>query len=320
MLSIVIVNFNSWDLLDKCLDTIPLAAGGHPYETIVVDNASQEDKSAELLARHPWIRFSRNEANLGFAAANNRGILASRGDYILLLNPDTEAEPGSFMELVRFLEMVPNAGIVGPKIYTPDGNLQYSCGRFPTLATEIIENFFIKMFPRHPLTGYYLYRHWDHATTRRVDWVTGACLLIRRQTIDRIGLLDESYFMYSEELDWCYRAKELDWLTFYYPKAVIIHLEGGSSRKAAHDIRFQSLVYRQYIKSSRLFFRKFYGRRSEFFLRVILLFSHYLRYFKASRRSRIPQLGNGNGRAAAKSLVFQTVIQDLSRKLDDHPV
>lgn len=314
MLSIIIVNYNSWDFLKVCLKSIHPAMGGYPYEVIVVDNASKEDRASEIQTNFPWITLIMNEKNIGFAAANNIGIKRSRGKYILLLNPDTEAEIASFKEMINFLEMVKDAGIVGPKIYYPTGELQYSCSRFPTLFTEFLENFpFHKLTPTFSSKSYYLYRGWDHASTRTVGWVTGACFMIKRETIEQIGLLDEAYFMYSEELDWCYRAKEFGWKTYYHPKAVIIHYEGGSSLDEDSTARFQKLVYRHYIKSNRIFFRKFYGLNSERLLRFLLWTSYSLRNLKLSSANRKIVASE---KSLEKAILLKTVIEDIKKPLD----
>lgn len=311
MLSIVIVNYNSWDMLKTCLKTLPQATSGYPCEVIVIDNGSENNESATTIKDFPWINLIRNDTKKGIAAACNQGILNSKGDYVLLLDPDSEAEPNAFIELVNFLDKVHNAGIVGPKIYYPDGEQQFSCGRFPSLINEFLENFPLYLYFRgSAFAGRYLYRTWDHANTRQVDWVTGACLLIRRKTIDQVGLLDESYFMYTEEVDWCYRAKEMGWLTYYYPKSVIIHHQGSSIRGFPSQKRFHKLVYRHYIHSTRLFFRKFYGPVSEFLLRSILLLSYRLRVFKLSRKEPPPESAIFPPNA---SQIFKIIINDLQK-------
>jgi hypothetical protein len=183
-------------------------------------------------AEFPDVRLIVNAENRGFAAANNQGIRVARGRHILLLNPDTIVLPNAFANLLSFLERTPDAGACGPRLLNPDGSLQASCHPFPSLrvqATDILELWRIPAIrARRPCR--------DHAVTQPTDWLTGACLLLRREALDTIGLLDEDYWMFSEEVDWCYRARGAGWRTYLVTEAEIIHYGGGSSEPVRTEL------------------------------------------------------------------------------------
>lgn len=260
-LSIIIVNWNTRDLLTACLDSIERSlfsgdGGGAGLETeiIVVDNGST-DGSAEMLRRdYPGVRLIENRENIGFARANNQGLAASRGHYLLLLNTDAFLREPALAQLVRFMDEHPEAGIIGPRLYFGDGTLQRSCYAFPTLATEFYGAIGLdRLFPRSRLFGRYRLSYWDMRDVREVDVVMGACLMARREVFEQIGGLDERFFMYSEEVDWCYRARQAGWRIYYVPQAEATHLWGGTSR----TLPVQTVV--QLYHSRLLFFRKHYG-------------------------------------------------------------
>jgi GT2 family glycosyltransferase len=197
----------------------PGADGNLEVEILVVDNASG-DRSAEMVAEQfPQVRLHRSPKNLGFPGGNNVGYRLSRGRYFLLLNSDTVVAPGAFAELVRFADANPQAGIVGPRVLNPDGSLQMSCRRFPTLGAGLFRNTPLgRLFPKNRFTRDYLMTDWDHHVERPVDWVSGCCLLARRQMVEEIGLLDEGYFMYCEDVDWAYRAGQAGWQVLRPPR------------------------------------------------------------------------------------------------------
>lgn len=259
-LSIIIVNWNTRDLLATCLESIQRslsneeAGAGLRAEVIVVDNGST-DGTVEMLQRdYPGVRLIENRENVGFARANNQGLAASRGRYLLLLNTDAFLRGPALARLVRFMDEHPDAGIVGPRLYFGDGTLQPSCYAFPTLATEFYGAIGLdRLFPRSRLFGRYRLGYWDMRDVREVDVVMGACLLARREVFEQIGGLDERFFMYSEEVDWCYRARQAGWRIYYVPQAEVTHLWGGTSRV----LPVQTVV--QLYHSRLLFFRKHYG-------------------------------------------------------------
>lgn len=227
------------------------------FEVIVVDNAST-DGSADMVAEeHPWAKLIRSERNLGFSAGNNLGIKAASGRSVLLLNPDTLVHPGALAALVQFADSHPEAGIIGPRLLNADGSIQYSCRSFPTLATGFFRNTFLgRLFPKNRFNRDYLLTDWDHNAVREVDWVSGAAMMIRREVLDQIGLLDEGFFMYCEDVDICYRAHRAGWKVMYCPDAVITHMIARASDKNA-----AAMIIERH-KSMFRFFRKHYAAES----------------------------------------------------------
>ena len=234
--SISIVSFNTRDLLRVALASA-LGTAGVSFEILVVDNGSK-DGSADMVEREfPRVQVIRNRDNRGFAAANNVAIRRAAGRYLLLLNPDTELRPETIPTLAGYLDANPGTGVCGPRVVYPDGSFQ-SCGyRFPTVWSEIRMsqnvNRVIKAFVG-PETFVA-----DHPETREVDWVDGGCLMIRRSVVDQIGPLDEQYFLYAEELDWCFNARKAGWSIAAVPAAEMVHHLGKSSAQVSD----RSLIY-----------------------------------------------------------------------------
>ncbi|HEY3230904.1 MAG TPA: glycosyltransferase family 2 protein, partial [Roseiflexaceae bacterium] len=199
--SIVLVSWNTRELLLGCLAALPAAVGGLCADVWVVDNGSTDGSVEAVRSGHPDAHIIQNERNVGFAAANNQAIVASAGRYVLLLNSDTIALPGSIERLVRFADARPAMGVVGAMLLNPDGSFQASFADFPSLHSELLSATGL---------GARLFGHWypnygprRSQRARRVDYIQGACMLARRAAIEQAGLLDEQYFMYSEETDWC---------------------------------------------------------------------------------------------------------------------
>jgi GT2 family glycosyltransferase len=233
--SVVVVSHESRELLARCLAALAADAGRlATAETIVVDQASRDGTAAWLAAEHPDVRVVAVSENVGFGAGNNRGAAIARGRWLLLLNSDAFVRPGAIDELVRFGDAHPAAGAVGPKLLWPDGRLQRSCRRFPTvfrLATEYL--YLRKLAPRsRVLNGFYC-GEFPHDAARRVDWLTGACVLVRRDLYERLGGFDEDFFLYSEEVDLMARAAQLGAETWFDPAAEVVHLWGGTAGRAS---------------------------------------------------------------------------------------
>jgi len=257
LLSICIVNWNTREDLRRCLDSLAAGAGALEIEVFVVDNASDDGSPAMVERDFPQVRLLRNPSNTGFAHANNQAIRQCRGDYVLLLNSDTLVSPGTLAVLVVGMEAHPEAGIGGPKLLNGDGSLQYSCRRFPTFTAGIFRNSaFGQWFSRNKKVRDYLMTDFDHASIAEVDWVSGAALCIRRAALERIGLLDERYFMYCEDVDWCYTVGQAGWKVLYFPEAVITHIIGRSS-----DLVVEKMV-RAHHRSMRLFYWKHYAPKT----------------------------------------------------------
>jgi GT2 family glycosyltransferase len=244
-LSVLIVNYNTGSLLRKCLDSVwPQLPPG--CEVFVVDNASTDGSLEGLEAAFPGLRVIRNINNDGYARANNQALRLASGQYALLLNPDVTLEPGALAAAIAYLDAQPDVGILGPRILRPDGRLDPPARRsFKTPATYLYKMLGLsRLFPRHRRFGRYYLSYLDEMATADVDSVVGAFLLVRREVIERVGLLDERFFMYCEDEDWCWRAKQAGWRVVYYPGAVVRHCRGSSTAK--HPFRMAYHLHRSY--------------------------------------------------------------------------
>lgn len=228
MVSIVILTWNSRALLEACLAALPAATAPLATEVIVVDNGSV-DRTAELLAGRSDVVTISNPTNRGVAPGRNQGLRAARGELVALLDVDTVPAPGSFPALVARLRAAPTVGLVGPKLVDPDGRLQYSCRRFPTIVDKVCRRLPARI--GRALIDDVELRWWDHAGVRPVDYVIGACQLIRRTALDEVGLLDERIFYGPEDVDLCLRMHQAGWGVEYVPEAVVMHLERRLTRK-----------------------------------------------------------------------------------------
>ncbi|MDQ3810701.1 MAG: glycosyltransferase family 2 protein [Chloroflexota bacterium] len=262
-LSIVILNYNTRAHLRACLGAIrgegstTLSGGAVEAEVLVVDNASHDGSAEMIAADFPWVRLIRSPRNLGFAGGNNLALVHCRGDAVLLLNPDALLPPGSVARLLARLAAHPEAGIVGPKLLRPDGSMHLACRRsFPTPAVAFYRlSGLSRLFPRSRRFGRYNLTYIDPDQAIEVDAVCGACLLIRRVVMRRIGLLDERFFMYGEDLDWCMRARQAGWTVRYEPRVVVEHQHGAASRQRALRTTFH------FFRAMDLFYRKHYVNR-----------------------------------------------------------
>jgi N-acetylglucosaminyl-diphospho-decaprenol L-rhamnosyltransferase len=227
--TVVIVNYYSEELLRRCLESLPSSADPLSLEVIVVDNSGTARASGTLDA-WPDVRLIEAGGNVGFAHACNLGMAAARGRHLLLLNPDTVAHPGAVATLSRYLDASAEAGAVAARLRNPDGTLQYSCRRFPRPFSIFFGRYALltRWFPRNPVSSDYLYLEWDHATTRPVDWVSGACLMVRREVFDQVGGLDDGYFLFVEDMDWCRRIRDAGHEVVYVPQADVTHRIGAS--------------------------------------------------------------------------------------------
>lgn len=283
-LSIAIVNWNTKELLEVCLSSVFATLDGIEAEVIVVDNCSS-DGSVEMVAiNYPQARLYALSSNTGFARANNLAFSRSNGDCFLMLNSDTIVFPGSLKTLVDFLRDHPEAGAVGCKLLNADGTLQRSCSPFPTPLTELLDALYLsKLCPKSKLLGRYAMSYWDFSTVREVDFAGGSCLALRREALDQVGLLDENFFMYSEEADLCYRLKQGGWKILFTPDASIIHLGGGSSKM---DVKRTLLdLYR----SKHTFMLKHYGAGAAARYRMVVLVSALVRGVAWGLRSGVGQ-------------------------------
>jgi len=264
-LSIIIVNWNTRQMLADCLESVYATANNLDYETWVVDNASRDGSTRMVRDRFPWVHLIENQENLGFARANNQAIEVSRGRYVVLLNSDTEVFPGALEMLVRFMDAHPQVGGCGPLLLNADGSLQESC--YPMMTPRRVFwrlSFLDQLWPR----ATYDQRRWDRQTPRQVEAIKGACLVLRRTALVQVGDLDESYFMYSEEFDLCYRLAQADWQLWWVPQAVVTHYGGASSEQMAEE------MYVQLYRSKVQFQRKFGGSHRARCLKCLLFVAY----------------------------------------------
>lgn len=299
----VIVTWNVRDCLGRCLESLQraaLEAGGPALETWVVDNASSDGTPDHPLLASPGAHLLRNPDNRGFAAAVNQGLVAvlDRVDAVLLLNPDAELLPGALVGLADHLQRNPRVGAAGPKLLDPDGSVQRSRRRFPTPATAVFESTLLQQWlPNQRVLKHYYVADRSDDTTQEVDWLVGACLLIRSAALRRVGLLDERFFMYFEETDWCRRAATLGWQTAYVAEAAAVHLGGHSSDQdvGARHARF--------VASKQRYFAKHFGALWGLAIRGVLATDIALRIAEdaaklalghkaAMRRRRIAAMGS----------------------------
>lgn len=224
----IIVNYNARELLLRCIAS--LRADG-VADIVVADNASVDGSEEAVRAADPSVRYHRTGANLGYGTGANRGVASAptTSPYLLVMNPDTIVEPGTVKTLVAAMEADPRRGIVGPRIDEPDGTLYPSARTFPDLVDSIGHAFLGMIAPNNPFTRRYRMLDWDHSEPAEVDWVSGSCLLIRRDTWDAIGGFDEGYFMYAEDVDLCWRARRAGWAVVYEPAGRVTHVQGAST-------------------------------------------------------------------------------------------
>ncbi|MFA6391383.1 MAG: glycosyltransferase family 2 protein [Patescibacteria group bacterium] len=224
ILSIIILNYKSEGLVRYCIKNILKSNIGLEYEIIVVDNASPNGGVEKLKIEYPAIRFIELKENNGFSAGNNAGIKAAKGKYISIMNPDIVVSPGSFEKLVDFMDRNSDVGCSGPKLLNPDGTIQNSCLRFPTGI--------MPLYRRSPLgksssgqryLKHYLMHDFDHNSNIPVDWLFGACIIARKSAIDDVGLLDEKYFLYIGDTDWCRMFWEKGYKVYYVAESKMIH-------------------------------------------------------------------------------------------------
>ena len=295
-LSIIIVNWNTRELLAKCLESIAAHPPERTFEVLVVDNASSDGSAQMVQERFAWVQLIENQKNVGFARANNQAIQRCRGQYILLLNSDTEVLPGALEGLVAFMESHPRAGAAGARLLNPDGSLQPSCHPMLTPGRELWRLLFLEHIRARAT---YPMHRWDDTVPRRVEVIKGACLLLRREALNRVGLLDESYFMYTEEVDLCYRLARAGWELWWVPVAAVIHHGEASSSQIAQAMYIQ--LYRSKIQ----FYRKFGGNRRASQFKWFLRLAYWPRWLVATVGSACsPKL-------ATRARTYQALLKEL---------
>lgn len=263
-LSIVIVNWNTRELLRACIRSIYATLDPISFEIIVVDNASDDGSADMTRSEFPEVQVIRNEANLGFAAANNIGLRRATGEFVMLLNPDTDLCPGSVARMLDFMRSHPDAGLAGPKLISSSGKLQKSGRRFPSFFREVlgITRLFRVVRPWHDAKLSWGRLNFD--VNVEVDEVAGACMLIRKVALDQVGLLDERFFMYYEDVDLCYRLKNAGWKVYFLGEAPVIHVWAQGALKMG-VLAATAMMYR----SQYLYFLKHHGLAPALGLRIL---------------------------------------------------
>jgi GT2 family glycosyltransferase/glycosyltransferase involved in cell wall biosynthesis len=273
--SVVIVSYNVAPLLEECLNSLYENRGSLNLEIIVVDNASHDDSPALVRTKFPGVRLIENFSNYGFPRGCNQGLKQATGRYIFFLNPDARLEKGALKTLFDFMEKNPACGIAGPRIRYPDATTQPNRRRFPGPGLAFVESTILQRY--RPFKNLKALRRFSvedvsPEVEQPLDWLVGAAFVVRREVVEQIGGLDERYFMYSEELDYCRRARQAGWQVWYTPAATVVHQEGQSSKQ---DVPFRHINFQT---SKIAYYRKFYGRVYAWILRNFLLATYLFQY------------------------------------------
>jgi GT2 family glycosyltransferase len=257
-ISIIIVNWNTKALLLDCLTSVYATTAGLSIETIVVDNGSHDGSVQAVQDRFPQVTLIQNTGNRGFARANNQALARTTGRYVLLLNSDALLTEGALNNLVAFMDTTPGAGIAAGQYLNQDGSKQNSFDNFPTLATELLNKTLLRIL----LPNKYPSKKKEYREPMEVDSVIGACMLVRAEAIKQLGALDEDYFFFMEETDWCFRMHRAGWKIYHLPHINVYHLQGKSKEKNP------SKAWIEYYRSVYIFFKKQRSPRSYYFLRI----------------------------------------------------
>ncbi len=275
-LGIVIVNWNTRDLLRDCLRSVAASQGDFTDRVVVVDNASADGSADMVRAEFPDVTLIASAENEGYSRANNRGLRAlgfAQGcadedapRYALALNPDTVLPPAALSDMLTYMDADATIGVAGPKLVLPDGSLDLACRRsFPTPEISFYRMVGLsKLFPRSRRFGRYNLTYLDSDVETEVDSVVGAFMLVRRAAIQRVGLFDETFFMYGEDLDWAFRIKQAGWKVMYNPRVTVTHVKRAASRQSRR-------AQREFYRAMLLFYRKHYRQTTPWWLHSLIL-------------------------------------------------
>lgn len=274
-LSIIIVSYNTKELTKQTIQSIINTVQGIEYEIIVVDNASTDGSPNEIKDAFKNVKVIESKSNDGFSKANNKGILESKGKYILLLNSDTIVIDDCIKKCVHFMDESGEVGALGCRVILEDGSLDHACKRgFPSPEASLYYMMKLdKLFPHSKRFGKYTLNYLSEFEINEIDSLTGAFLMVRHDILDQIGLLDEDFFMYGEDIDWCYRIKEAGLKVVYYPKASIIHYKGASSKKKKYKTIYE------FHRAMYLFYNKHYLKKCNIILTIFVYIGVALKLF-----------------------------------------
>ncbi|GAB6060103.1 glycosyltransferase family 2 protein [Desulfonatronum parangueonense] len=312
MISVVIVSYNTRDILRQCLEALFAHASGLEMETFVVDNDSRDGSPDMVRQEFPGVTLLANTVNLGFAAANNQAFALARGEFILLLNPDAFVKEGAMAGVLDFMRRMPRCGICGGRIVDQDGGVRPSARRFPNVMAKFFAlSGLSTKYPDSPLFNRRDFGGFAHDQVREVDWVPGTFTLLRRKMLEEIGFFDERFFMYYEETDLCLRARKAGWQVCFTPEAEVEHI-GGASSKTREDKAYDqtsSQVVNFRIRSEYLYYRKHGGLVSVLANAGLELIWHRLRIaVKSLSRDALSQ---------AKTTHSQAIIHLIRQALKD---
>jgi N-acetylglucosaminyl-diphospho-decaprenol L-rhamnosyltransferase len=270
-LAVVVVNHNAGAFLRRCMESIRVSNGDIRAEVVVIDNASTDGSGDRIAENHPEARLIRNTVNRGFAAAANQGIAATTSPLILLLNPDAEIVGGTLEALVKVARERPRAAVVGGLVRNPNGSIQPSARRVPRLGEALGHAFLGPVWPENRFTRSYTMAAWDRASEREVEWVSGSAMLLRREALEQVGLFDEGYFMYVEDVDMCTRLRRAGWTVLFSPELEVVHQIGVSTRGQRGRMAFE------HSRSIYRYFSKFRARGPAVLLKPLVRVALWLR-------------------------------------------
>lgn len=289
-LSIIIVSYNTCAILRQCLQSVADAIAGIDATVAVVDNHSTDGSPTMVAQEFPWVKLYREEQNHGFAGANNLDIAGSTSEFVLLLNPDTLIERSSMRAMLDFIQARPNVGLVGCELVHPvTGAREWSGRRFPkAFGLFCTISYLDRLFPNNRLVGSYRMTYWDRSDARRVDWVSGACMLVRRSAFAAVGLLCTRFFMYGEDVELCYRLVQAGWQVWYLPAARVQHYGGQSagSWPEAMSATVKSSAIIQHYASLLLFAEMHYSKAAQIRMRLAIALAVLVRWVAWTMRER----------------------------------
>jgi GT2 family glycosyltransferase len=253
-LSVIIVTYNSGNYISSCLTSVFGSIDIEP-QVIVIDNHSTDESVALIRRKFPKIYLIENKENMGFSVAVNIGLRLSAGNYILILNPDTILPKGRLREMLVFLDAHPNIGMVGPKLIRSDGSIDHACHRnFPTVSDIYFQLFSLnRLFPHSKLFNHYNLSIRDSGLPEEVDCISGAFMLVKKDALQQVGLMDERFFLYVEDVDWAYRFNKAGWKVYYYPYLSVVHIKRASAKKVG--LR----AIKEFYKATYQGYEKYYG-------------------------------------------------------------